>query len=32
VTEQILARVRAGDEDAFRDLTDRYRYELQPPI
>jgi RNA polymerase sigma factor (sigma-70 family) len=29
VTEQTLARARAGDEDAFRDLTDRYRRELQ---
>jgi RNA polymerase sigma-70 factor (TIGR02960 family) len=29
VTEQTLARARAGDEDAFRALTDRYRRELQ---
>src|SRR5215211_7240933 len=29
VTEQILARARAGDEDAFRELTDPYRRELQ---
>ena len=29
MTEQTLARARAGDEDAFRDLTDRYRRELQ---
>jgi RNA polymerase sigma-70 factor (TIGR02960 family) len=29
VTEQTLARARAGDEDAFRDLTDPYRRELQ---
>jgi RNA polymerase sigma-70 factor (TIGR02960 family) len=29
VTEQTLARARAGDEDAFRSLTDRYRRELQ---
>ena len=28
-TEQILARARAGDEDAFRELTDPYRRELQ---
>jgi hypothetical protein len=25
VTEQTLAHARGGDEDAFRDLTDRYR-------
>jgi RNA polymerase sigma-70 factor (ECF subfamily) len=29
VTQQILARARAGDEDAFRELTDPYRRELQ---
>jgi RNA polymerase sigma-70 factor (ECF subfamily) len=29
VTEQILGRARAGDEDAFRELTDRYQRELQ---
>jgi RNA polymerase sigma-70 factor (TIGR02960 family) len=29
VTEQTLARARAGDEDAFRELTDPYRHELQ---
>jgi RNA polymerase sigma-70 factor, ECF subfamily len=29
VTEQALARARAGDEDAFRALTDPYRRELQ---
>jgi RNA polymerase sigma-70 factor (ECF subfamily) len=29
VIEQTLASARAGDEDAFRDLTDRYRRELQ---
>ena len=29
VTEQTLARARAGDQDAFRDLTDPYRRELQ---
>ncbi|HEV3053388.1 MAG TPA: RNA polymerase subunit sigma-70 [Solirubrobacteraceae bacterium] len=29
MTEPALARARAGDEDAFRDLTDRYRRELQ---
>ena len=28
-TEQILARARAGDGDAFRELTDPYRRELQ---
>jgi RNA polymerase sigma-70 factor (ECF subfamily) len=28
VTEQTLARARAGDEDAFRALTDPYRREL----
>jgi RNA polymerase sigma-70 factor (TIGR02960 family) len=28
VTEQILARARAGDGDAFRELTDPYRREL----
>jgi len=28
VTDQILARARAGDEDAFRELTDPYRREL----
>src|SRR5919198_3272402 len=29
VIEQSLARARGGDEDAFRDLTDPYRRELQ---
>src|SRR5205085_5121727 len=29
VTEQNLARARVGDEDAFRELTDPYRRELQ---
>ena len=29
MTEQSLARARAGDEDAFRALTDPYRRELQ---
>lgn len=29
VTEQTLARARAGDEDAFRELTERYQRELQ---
>jgi RNA polymerase sigma-70 factor (TIGR02960 family) len=29
VTEQTLARARAGDEAAFRELTDPYRRELQ---
>jgi RNA polymerase sigma-70 factor (TIGR02960 family) len=29
VTEQTLSRARAGDEDAFRELTDPYRRELQ---
>jgi len=29
VTEQTLARARAGDEDAFRELTAPYRRELQ---
>jgi RNA polymerase sigma-70 factor (TIGR02960 family) len=29
VTEQTLARARAGDEDAFRALTDPYRRQLQ---
>jgi RNA polymerase sigma-70 factor (TIGR02960 family) len=29
VTVQALARARAGDEDAFRELTDPYRRELQ---
>jgi RNA polymerase sigma-70 factor (ECF subfamily) len=28
VTEQTLARARAGDEDVFRELTDPYRREL----
>ena len=28
-TERILVRARAGDEDAFRELTDPYRRELQ---
>jgi RNA polymerase sigma-70 factor (TIGR02960 family) len=29
LTEQVLARAQAGDEDAFRELTDPYRHELQ---
>jgi RNA polymerase sigma-70 factor (ECF subfamily) len=29
VTEEILARARAGDQEAFRELTDPYRRELQ---
>jgi RNA polymerase sigma-70 factor (ECF subfamily) len=29
VTEQTLARARGGDENAFRELTDPYRRELQ---
>jgi RNA polymerase sigma-70 factor, ECF subfamily len=29
VTEQALARARAGDHDAFRELTDSYKRELQ---
>jgi RNA polymerase sigma-70 factor, ECF subfamily len=29
VTEQILSRARAGDEDAFRELTEPYQLELQ---
>jgi RNA polymerase sigma-70 factor (TIGR02960 family) len=29
VTERTLARARAGDEEAFRELTDPYRRELQ---
>ena len=29
MTEQALARARSGDEDAFRELTDPYRRELQ---
>jgi RNA polymerase sigma-70 factor, ECF subfamily len=29
MSEQTLARARAGDEDAFRELTDPYRRELQ---
>ncbi len=29
MTQQTLARARAGDEDAFRELTDPYRRELQ---
>jgi RNA polymerase sigma-70 factor (TIGR02960 family) len=32
VTEQTLARARAGDQDAFRELTDPYRHELQVHI
>ena len=28
-TEEILARARAGDEDAFRELTDPYRREIK---
>ncbi len=29
MTERTLARARAGDGDAFRELTDPYRRELQ---
>ena len=29
VTDQTLLRARGGDEDAFRELTDPYRRELQ---
>jgi RNA polymerase sigma-70 factor (TIGR02960 family) len=29
LTDRALARARAGDEDAFRELTDPYRHELQ---
>jgi RNA polymerase sigma-70 factor (TIGR02960 family) len=32
VTEQTLARARAGDEDAFRELTDPYHRELEVHI
>ena len=32
MTEQTLARARAGDEEAFRELTDPYRRELQVHI
>src|SRR5215217_5252129 len=32
VIEQTLARARAGDEDAFRELTDPYRRELQQHV
>jgi RNA polymerase sigma-70 factor (TIGR02960 family) len=32
VTEQTLTRARAGDEEAFRELTDPYRRELQVHI
>jgi RNA polymerase sigma-70 factor (ECF subfamily) len=32
VTDQVLARARTGDEDAFRELTDPYRRELQVHI
>ena len=32
MTRQTLARARAGDEDAFRDLTDPHRRELQVHI
>jgi RNA polymerase sigma-70 factor (TIGR02960 family) len=32
MTEQALARARAGDGDAFRELTDPYRRELQAHI
>jgi RNA polymerase sigma-70 factor, ECF subfamily len=32
VTSQVLARARAGEEDAFRELTDPYRRELQVHI
>jgi RNA polymerase sigma-70 factor (ECF subfamily) len=28
-TDRVLVRARAGDEDAFRELTDRYRHELR---
>jgi RNA polymerase sigma-70 factor (ECF subfamily) len=29
VTERQLARARSGDEDAFAELTEPYRHELQ---
>jgi RNA polymerase sigma-70 factor (ECF subfamily) len=29
LSDQALARARVGDEDAFRELTDPYRLELQ---
>jgi DNA-directed RNA polymerase specialized sigma24 family protein len=29
VVEQTLSRARAGDDDAFRELTDPYRRQLQ---
>ena len=32
MTQQTLAHARAGDEDAFRELTDPYRRELQQHI
>jgi RNA polymerase sigma-70 factor (ECF subfamily) len=32
VTTEVLARARAGDEDAFRELTEPYRGELQVHI
>ena len=32
MTNQVLARARAGDEDAFRELSDPYRRELQVHI
>jgi Sigma-70 region 2 len=32
VTNQVLARARAGDENAFRELADPYRRELQMHI
>jgi RNA polymerase sigma-70 factor (TIGR02960 family) len=32
VTEQTIARARAGEEDAFRELTDPYKRELQVHI
>ena len=32
MTEQTLARARSGDEDAFRELTEPYRRELQVHI
>ena len=32
MTNHALARARAGDEDAFRELTDRYGHELQVHI